>query len=55
MAVITEMIEENIDKMKISSNDIDVVLVGCGSIIVPEKLSGTGRVIKPENFGSPTP
>lgn len=51
MAVIREMIEDNIDQMKISNDDIDVVLVGGGSIIVPEDLSGTRLVAKPEHFG----
>ena len=50
LAIMTEMIEDNIDKMKISSKDVEVVLVGGGSIIVPEKLTGTSMVIMPENF-----
>lgn len=50
MLVMTEMIEENIDKMKITSEDIDVVLVGGGSIIIPEKLTGAKAAIKPEHF-----
>ncbi len=51
MSVITEMIEENIDKMKVSSEDIDVVLVGGGSVIVAEKLAGAKTAFKPEYFG----
>lgn len=51
MSVIREMIEDSIDQMKISNDDIDVVLVGGGSIIVPEELAGTRQVAKPEYFG----
>lgn len=51
LAVITEMLEENIDKMKISSNDIDVILVGGGSIIAVNHLAGTKTVLRPEYFG----
>lgn len=51
MAVITEMIEDSIDAMKISSKGIDVILVGGGSIIVSDKLEGTNIVLKPEYYG----
>jgi N-methylhydantoinase A/oxoprolinase/acetone carboxylase beta subunit len=51
LAVITEMLEENIDKMKISSNDIDVILVGGGSIIAVSHLAGTKTALRPEYFG----
>ena len=51
MDIITEMIEENIDKMKINSEDIDTVLVGGGSVIVADNLAGTKNVVKPEYFG----
>ena len=51
MAIITEMIEENIDKMKVSSQDIDVILVGGGALVVPQKLAGTKTALKPEYSG----
>ncbi len=49
-AVINEMIENAIDKMKVTADDVDVIVVGGGSIIVSEGLKGVKRVIKPENF-----
>lgn len=52
MAVIKTMTEEAIDAMKISSADIDVILVGGGSIIIPENLSGAASVQKPMFFGT---
>ena len=51
MKVIRGMVEEGIDQMKISSQDVDVILVGGGSIIIPEVLEGTAHVIKPGHFG----
>lgn len=51
MGIIKEMLEENIDKMKVSSEDIDVVMVGGGSIVSPNKLIGAKSLLKPENFG----
>lgn len=51
MAMIRSMVEEAIDKMKISNQDVDVILVGGGSLIVPEVLAGTSQVIKPMHSG----
>ena len=51
MAVIRGMVEDSIDSMKVSSADMDVILVGGGSIILPEDLAGAAQVIKPEHFG----
>ena len=38
--------------MKVSSEDLDVVLVGGGSIILPENLAGACSVTKPAYFGT---
>ena len=43
--------EDAIDAMKLSSDDSDVILVGGGSVILPEELAGAARTIKPEHFG----
>lgn len=51
MDAIGAMVEDAIDSMKVSSADMDVILVGGGSIILPEKLAGAATVIKPEHFG----
>ena len=37
--------------MKISNADLDVILVGGGSIILPDRLEGAASVTKPEHFG----
>lgn len=50
MEVMCEMVEDAIDSMKLSNADIDVVLVGGGSIILPEHLAGAAQVLKPEHF-----
>lgn len=51
LAVMCEMVEESIDAMKVSNDDIDVILVGGGSIILPDSMQGAASVIKPEHFG----
>ena len=47
---IRSMVEEVIDKMKITSGDVPVVVVGGGSILVPESLTGANTVMKPDHF-----
>ena len=46
-----EMVESVIDKMKTSSNDVPVVLVGGGAVILPTTLQGAREIVRPENFG----
>ena len=43
-------VEEAIDGMKISASDVQVIAVGGGSILLPERLSGVSQVYKPEHF-----
>lgn len=43
LAAMSAMVEDSIDSMKVSSADMDVILVGGGSIILPEKLAGAAR------------
>lgn len=53
MEVIRSMVEDSIDAMKVSSADIDVILVGGGSVIIPaDRLAGTKSVVKPDYFGT---
>jgi N-methylhydantoinase A/oxoprolinase/acetone carboxylase beta subunit len=50
--VIRGLVEDALDAMKVSSSDVDVILVGGGSIILPEKLAGAKSVTKPRYFGA---
>lgn len=50
-AKIVESVEVAIDKMKTSAEPVPVILVGGGSILLPDKLEGASSVLKPENFG----
>lgn len=52
MEAIEEMVEDGIDAMKVSRDEVDVVLVGGGSIIIPETLKGARSVQKPDHFGT---
>lgn len=51
MQVMQDMVEDSIDAMKMSNADSEVVLVGGGSIILPEHLAGAANVQKPQHFG----
>lgn len=50
-AKIVELVEEAIDKMKTSAEDVPVILVGGGSILLPEQLKGASQVIRPHHSG----
>jgi len=45
-----EMVEERIDAMKVSNDDVDVVLVGGGSILLPDRLAGARSLLRPGHF-----
>lgn len=51
MATIREMVEDCIDSLKISNDDVDVIMVGGGSIVIPKDLAGTSNVYNPAHFG----
>ncbi|GHH99676.1 hydantoinase/oxoprolinase N-terminal domain-containing protein [Neobacillus kokaensis] len=46
---ISSLIEQAIDKMKTSSEDVQLVLVGGGSIIIPDSIQGVSNIIQAEN------
>ncbi|KAK6165489.1 hypothetical protein SNE40_022408 [Patella caerulea] len=50
---IHQMVEEAIDKIKLSNEELPVILVGGGSILIDPKrhIAGAKSVILPENFG----
>ncbi|MEC0240131.1 hydantoinase/oxoprolinase family protein [Paenibacillus dokdonensis] len=50
-AEISSIIEQAIDKMKTSSGDVELVLVGGGSVVIPDTIRGVSHMIKPENGG----
>lgn len=52
MEEMKSMVEDAIDAMKVSSADIDVILVGGGSIVLPEDFKGASQVLKPQFFGT---
>lgn len=51
MDVIRSLVEDSVDAMKVSNADVDLILVGGGSIILPSRLSGAASVVKPDHFG----
>ena len=50
LTTIKRMLEVAIDKMKTDPGDVTVLLVGGGSVIVPEKLNGVGEMLRPPFF-----
>ena len=51
LQAIRSLCEDSIDAMKVSSDDVDVILVGGGSIVLPEDLAGARSVAKHEYGG----
>lgn len=51
LAAIKEMVEDCIDSLKISNADVDVILVGGGSVVLPKELAGTSHIYNPAHFG----
>ncbi|GAB6181355.1 hydantoinase/oxoprolinase family protein [Desulfotomaculum defluvii] len=47
---IVSMTEDVIDRMKTSSEPIPVILVGGGSIILPDQLAGASEVVRPDHY-----
>jgi N-methylhydantoinase A/oxoprolinase/acetone carboxylase beta subunit len=41
--------EDGVDRIKTTAADVPVILVGGGSILVPERLRGASRVVTPEH------
>jgi N-methylhydantoinase A/oxoprolinase/acetone carboxylase beta subunit len=50
-ARIKKMLEAVIDRSKLSPDPCTVILVGGGSILCPERLSGVSKIIVPEHAG----
>lgn len=48
---ISSLLEQAIDKMKTSSEDVSLILVGGGGIIVPEQIRGVSTIVKNEYGG----
>jgi N-methylhydantoinase A/oxoprolinase/acetone carboxylase beta subunit len=49
-SVMRGMVEEVIDRMKTTADDMPVVIVGGGSILLPEELNGASSVVRPDHF-----
>lgn len=47
---ITARIAEAVDRMKVASGDVPVVMVGGGSILVGDDVPGASRVVRPDHF-----
>ena len=48
--VAQEMLEESVDRMKPSRDDLPAIIVGGGSIIIGDSLHGISQVVRPEHF-----
>ena len=51
IAEIEERTESAVDRVKISQDDVPVVLVGGGSILLGDRLKGSSQLLRPENAG----
>ena len=46
---IKKMVEDSIDSMKTEAGDAEVVLVGGGSVIIPDDIKGVSQILRDEN------
>ena len=51
MSEIQARVETSIDRVKLSYEDVPVVLVGGGSVLLGDSLNGASRVVRPEHAG----
>ncbi len=51
LATLRAMLEDAIDRMKISASNVPVVLVGGGSILAHRDIRGASQIIVPQNAG----
>ncbi len=51
MGEIQRRVEDAIDRVKLSSGDVPVILVGGGSVLISEALGGASTVLRPEHAG----
>jgi N-methylhydantoinase A/oxoprolinase/acetone carboxylase beta subunit len=50
LELITRTVADSVDRMRTSAEPIPVVVVGGGSILLGERLSGTSELVRPEHF-----
>lgn len=49
-AKIKEMIEENIDKIKTTAGDVPLIIVGGGSVLLPQDIKGCSKIFRPSHY-----
>ncbi len=49
-AVFIHAVEEGIERMRITPEPLPLVLVGGGSVLLPDRLGGAQQVLRPEHF-----
>lgn len=45
------MVEENVDRMKVASGDVDLIAVGGGAFLIPDRIRGVSHVHRVEHAG----
>jgi N-methylhydantoinase A/oxoprolinase/acetone carboxylase beta subunit len=48
--MVQDRVAEAVDRVKTSADPVPVVVVGGGSVLLPDKLDGASRVVKPGHF-----
>jgi N-methylhydantoinase A/oxoprolinase/acetone carboxylase beta subunit len=50
LAAAEDRVTDALDRMKLTRGDVTVVLVGGGSVLLPDALAGARKVLRPERF-----
>jgi len=50
MSASDDAVAEGVDRMKVGRADVPLIVVGGGSMLIPDSLPGVSKVLRPENF-----
>lgn len=50
MDQIMDMVSQGIDKMKLSSEGVTLILVGGGSVLIKDEIEGVSKVVRPQSY-----
>ncbi|MBV5335921.1 hydantoinase/oxoprolinase family protein, partial [bacterium] len=50
IAASDEAVADGVDRMKVGRGDVPLIVVGGGSVLIPDSLPGVSKVLRPEHY-----